>query len=345
MTLVPVDISGIVAGQTLIWNGTQFVKGSRTAGSAPRTSSSVNGLGAGAFDGEQAIIRVGTYPNIHEEPLSWSAAQARWLGEEHVLVTQGDTWAMDLGNRSGAQMLDWSVVDNPVPFGKSFALLSGSHNLSASNFNVGTGTGVITVDDTTSPHSFPFQATGTSGAYLRCRDNYITYTGKTSTTFTGCTVVQGSRGTIPDTEFVSQGYPGGWGFSIVSLAFAKQLADAGLRPQERLMSMMNSAPGEKKLSVAPYWFEYDAGDGTAAATVPPSGGLGASATLLSLALTGGTQANGERTFYLTANDWSDWPLTAPTKHFLVPRIIAKMESGATLGGSLLDTRLGIRWAS
>jgi len=353
MTDIPVDITGIQDGQTLIWNtATQkLIPGNRTAGSVPRTASSIASLGSGVFDGEQAIIRVGTYPNIHEEPLTWSGAENSWFGGEHVLVTQGDTWAMDSGNRSQAQMEDWSPIDNPVPYGQSYARIDGSLNLSSAAFNNdGSPSGTITVDDTTSPHSFPFvDAAGGNGTYYRIRDNYIIGEVGSGTTLINCAVVQGSRGTIPDQEFVRQGYPGGWGFSSVSLAFAGLLVAAGLHVQERLMSLCNSTPdngsGEKQYSMAPYWYQYDPGDGTANPSIPPTGGLGVSAVLLSPVGSGGVSTSSERDFFLSANDWSDWPLAAPSKHFLIPRIVGKTPAGAYTSGSCLDTRLGVRWAS
>lgn len=342
MPQVPVDLAGIAVGKTLIWDGTKLVPGNRVAGSAPRTAGSIAGLGPGAFDGEQAIVRVGVYPNVHEEPVFWSLAQTRWIGEEHVLVTQGDTWAMDLGNRSGAQLLDWSAVDNPVPFGKSFASLTAAPDLSSAAF--AGGTGVLTVDDTTSPHSAPFTDSSDAASYLRIRDNYLTHTGRTGTTLTGCTLVQGTGGVIPAGEYVAQGWTGGWGFSAVSLAFAAELVAAGLGLQERLMALMNSSPLDHKLTIAPYWFQYDPGDGTAPPTIPPTGGLGVSAGLTSLDGTGDT-GGAERAFTLTVNDWTDWPLADPTKHFLIPRIVGKMAAGSEMSGECLDTRLAVRWAS
>jgi len=357
MPQVPVDITGIQVGQTVVWDGSKLVPASRTAGSAPRTAATVAALGPGAFDGEQALIRVGTYPNLHEEPLTWSDTASRWFGNEHVLVTQGDTWSMDLGNRSSAQRLDWSPIDNACPWGHAHGQLTSSVNLASSNFNPGTGTGVLTVDDTTDTtgHSFPFSdaSSGSSapGAYLRIRDCYLTHTGRTSTTLTGVTCVQGTRETIPAGEYVKQGYPSGWGFSAVTLAFCDSLVAAGLLPQENMMSLCNNGVGtsdaEKVLDIAPYWFQYDPGDGTAAPTIPPSGGMGVSAILNPPTGSGGAlMATQERDFAVSNNNWSDWPLADPSKHFMIPRICARAAaSGMILSGEVLDTRLGVRWAS
>ena len=355
MPQVPVDLTGIAVGQTLIWDGAKFIKGSRTAGSAPRTATTIAGLGPGAFDGEQALLRVGTYPNVAEEPLSWSDAENRWFGNEHVLITQGDTWSMDLGNRSAAQRLDWSPIDFACPWGHANGRLTSAVDLAATNFNPGTATGVLTVDDTTDTlnHSFPFSdassGSGTTGAYLRIRDCYLTHTGKTATTLTGVACVQGTRESIPAGERVKQGFPAGWGFSAVALAFADQLATAGLLPQERLMSLCNNGVGasdaEKQLEMAPYWYQYDPGDGTALPSIPPTGGMGVSAILAALPDTAGVLDTAERPFFMTSNGWTNWPLAAPTKHFLIPRMVGRGASGMILSGEVLDTRLAIRFAS
>ena len=319
----------------------------------------INALGA-KDDGDLAIVRVGTWPNVQDEWLFWNEAADKWVGEEKIIVNQGDSWAMDLSNRTGAQMLDWSYVDNAIPFGKAHAIIVGPLDLSASAFNPGTATGTITVDDTSSPHSFPFTSAGGGfgggeGWYAQIRDNYITYTGKTGTTLTGCAVVQGAREVIPDGEYVTQGYPAGWGTTVTALLNCATLYDAGMELQERLASLMNSSSPnpdisltEKTFTIAPYWNQYNPGDGTGwtfpSENIPPAGGIGVSATLASLAGTGGS-LGGERSFFVTTNGWTDWPLAAPTKELLVPHIVGKMASGAVYSGSMLDTRLGVRWVA
>ena len=315
----------------------------------------INALGA-KEDGDLAIVRVGTWPDLYDEWLFWNADEDKWIGEEKIIVNQGDAWAMDLSPRTAAQLLDWSYFDDAVPFGKAHAIITATCNLAASNFDTGTATGVITVDDTTSPHSFPFTDEGggtPEGWYAIIRDNFITYTGRTSTTLTGCAVVQGSRESIPAGVYVTQGFPGGWGLSATYLIFADTLFAAGMQLQERLASLCNSSAAyaatsmtEKTMTIGPYWNQYDEGDGSEWSwppdNIPPAGGMGVSATLDTLASTGGT-VGGERSFFVTTNEWTDWPLTTPTKKFLIPRIVGKMASGAAWPGSILDTRLGVRW--
>jgi hypothetical protein len=350
MSQKTVDLTGIQDGDSLIWNATsgKFVVGPPLVQSLAIAypGQTIANLPTTPADGTKVVVRVGSGVNTHQEVMRYSSASALWIGEaEYVIVTQGDTWAMDLGNRSASQMLVFSPVDNAVPYGKSHDLLAGSTNLSAAAF--AGGTGVVTVGDTTSPHSFPFTASGT----IQIRDNFVTYTGLTSTTFTGCTLVQGSGGTIPANEWVTQGYPGGWGFNVTSVLFADDLFAAGLRIQEKVAALMNSAPGEFKMTVGTHWQQYDPGDGTNPPTIPPSGGMGVSNTITSLDNTGGTQG-GERDFYMTEMvdgsgnpTWKNWPLALPTKHFLVPKVVAKMASGALTSGSVLDYKHTIRWVA
>jgi hypothetical protein len=315
------------------------------AGGAMKIGATIAAIGNGSTDGEPAILRVGTWPNITDLPLKWDAANSRWVSEEFVLITQQDSWAMDLGNRKGTDLVQWSAVENAVPFGKAFSLLTAATDLSAAAFSGGTG--VVNVEDTTSPHSFPFAGAGGSGGagFLQIRDNFISYTGKTGTTFTGCTLLQGSGGVIPIGEYATQGYPGGWGLVVDVLNNVDLLWAAGMHIQERLNSLMNHGPGNKVMQIAPYWMQYDPGDGTSALmTIPPSGGIGVGAALAS---TQGEAVgwNQERTFYLTPNEFSDWALPAPTKRFLVPRLVGKMAAGAVSSGEILDTKLAVRWAS
>lgn len=343
MAQVPVDLTGITVGQTLTWDGTKLIPGDRAQASLTKTGTTRAELGTGSADGDPAVLRIAG----HEELLYWDSGLGKWVGEQRPLITQQDSWAMDVGNRSGAAMIDWSPVDNAVPFGKSHALLTASVDLSAAAF--AGGTGVIVCDDLTSPHSFPFQAAGAAGAYLQIRDNYITYTGRSGTQFNGCTVVQGSKGTIPAGEYAVQGYPGGWGVVATPVPYASAMWAAGFQLQERLTSMMNSGPGDVKIHIAPYWYEYDPGDGTQPPALPMTGGLGVSASLASLTGSGVTVGStGERAFKLTVptvgDGWTDWPLAAPSKQTLVPRLVAKMDAaGLVSSGELLDTMLVTRW--
>jgi hypothetical protein len=357
MTLIPVDTTGILTGETLQWNGVKFVRGPAIADAAIVATTRA-GLGSPTIDGRHGIIRLGTSPNVYEEHFFWDLAHTKWVGTEKVIVTQQDNWAMDLGDRNATDLLNWSAIQNAVPYGKAFAIIQGALNLSASNFDPATHTGVITVDDTTSPHSHAFTDSGGAGGsppqsnYLFVRDNIIAYTGRTSTTFTGCQVVQGPRGTIPTKEYITQGFVGGWGFVVEPIHNAAALFAAGFQLQERLTCLCNSSffispATEKKLNVAPYWYQYDPGDGQLPPQrqVPPSGGLGVSAILQSPSGSSPGAPGAERSFYVTMNSWSDWPLADPTKFSLIPMMVGKMEASGVYSGSILDTKLTVRWTS
>lgn len=372
------------------------------------TMAAINAQGAKTA-GELAILRVGSWPNRHEEWFYWdpaAGASGLWVARERIIVTQSDGWAMDLSGRTGPQMLDWSYVDNAIPFGKAQAIIQGGVNLASSNFDPATSTGVINVDTTASTHSYPFRgipsvanvaalpadliaasgrplwlvldagsgtpaiynwsgsawvqvATITSGNLLggmiQIRDNFIRYTGITTNSFTGCSVIQGSRENIPAGEWVVQGSPGAWGFQVAHVPMVASMYAAGARLQERLDALMNNAPanaaipiGEKKMTIAAYWNQYSPGDGSnwpwPPAQVPPVGGMGVGIQLQSLDNTGGS-IGGERNFYLTGGTWTDWALATPTKEYLIPRIVGKMEAGAIYTGSTLDTKLTTRWVA
>ena len=349
-----VDLTGLQPGDTIVCATTSpavtFEVGPALvqAIAIDYPSQDVSDLPATPAGGTKATVYVGTAPNRHQETLRYNATLAKWISEaEPIIMTQQDSWAMDLGNRSGAQMLDWSPVDNPVPYGKAFTTLNGSVDLSNANFNNdGSPAGTITVVDTTNADSHgsgPFASTS-AGAYLKIRDNFITYTGKTSTTFTGCAVVQGARGTIPTGEWVSQGYSGGWGFNTTSIPFADDMYAAGLELEINFITMMNSGPNEKNMTLGVYWEQFDPGDGVIQLTIPPSGGLGVFPQLVSVDGSGGANSS-ERSFYLTepTTEWQLWSLTAPTKKFLIPRVIGKMESGVESTGQCLDTKVAYRW--
>lgn len=305
---------------------------------APKVGTTLAQLGTGA-DGQMGILRLGSWPNLHEIYLTYNAGDGQWVSDEIVLVTQGDTWAMDLGNRSGTNLLDWSLVTNVIPYGRVYTVLNGNHDLSDASFN--SGTGVLTVNSTTSPKGQPFADSGT----VLIRDNIITYTARTSTTLTGCTVTGGTKGVIPSTVDVIQNYPGGFGMVVATLPFAVEAYAAGFHLQERMTALINAAPnpGTQRLRVAPYWFEYNVGDGVGTVPVPVSGGLGLSAELVGGTNPGGAGKDAERTFFWAENPWTDITQFTPTKRYLTPRIAGKMDAGAIDTGQVLDAKLGVRW--
>jgi hypothetical protein len=319
--------------------------------SARTIASSLSALNA-AFavkpNGALGAIKVGTWPNEHFELLEWDSTArsgaGAWIGEQAEVVTQSDTWAMDLRDKTGAQLTAYAPITEAVPYGGPMAILSGSHDLSAAAFTGGTG--VVSVG-AKAGHAIDFAGAPDT---LRIRDNYISYTGisgaQTSPfTFTGCTRTSGSGGTVPSGVIVSQGRPGGFGFVVSPVPFAGELWAAGLRLQEKLFAHLNASAEiveGKQLTIAPYWYNFNAGDGSIAATAPPSGGL-AFGNALTGPVTPGGLVVGERQFYLTENDWADAPLTSVTKRYLIPQMCGKMAASAIGTGQVLDAVLRTRW--
>lgn len=297
-------------------------------------------------NGTPGAIQVGTWPNSHRELLEWDSAAnggaGGWIGTPIDVITQSDTWAMDLRDKSGAELVDWAPILEAVPYGGPMAILDGAHDLSSAAFTGGTG--VVTCESVQPPAGHAERTFDSPNGRIRIRDNYITYTNVTALTFTGCTTVGGSGGTVPDGLIVSQGRPGGFGLVTATIPFAGDLWGAGLRLQEWLLSHMNASPeaGNPKLTIAPYWFELDDADGFPALAAPPVGGIGLSTQLQGPASSGGG-IYGERNFYLVDTDWQTWPLPMITKRHLVPKLYGKMEAGAKETGQLLDTVLRLRW--
>ena len=157
---------------------------SRSSGSAPGPTSTTNGCSG---------TPTTTSGSARRRSSSTRATPGRWTSP----------------TAPAAQLSDWSYVDSAVPFGKAHAIIDGPLDLSASTSTPALRPGRSPSTTPTSPHSFPFTDSGGTGTnpdeantYAVIRDNYITYTGKTSTTLTGCAVVQGTRGSIPDGEYV-----------------------------------------------------------------------------------------------------------------------------------------------
>lgn len=325
-------MSGLPSGQSSSSGG-----GSSTPLIA-KAATTVAGLGVGSYDGQPGILRIGTWPNLHEELLKWNSGLNKWVGDSFNVLTQSDTWAMDLGNRSGAQLVDWSLVTNPIPYSRHYTSLNGAQAANSATINA----------NARYANAGDFAASGT----ILIRDNIINYTGISGTqsapfSFTGCTLASGSGGTIPTGVDIVQGFPGGYGIQAVAVQYATELWSAGLRLQEKLLSFMNGSPeagGGKALAIAPYWYEYSSGDAQIPPALPLTGGIG-----LSASLTGTTAPNGnkaaERQFTWAENPWSDWAAGTPTKRYLYARLAGKMASASTDTGECLDTTLRMRWIS
>ena len=308
-----------------------------------RVGTTLAALNAGGTpaDGELGILRLGTWPNLHEEYLYWvSGSPGRWLGEEKIVATQGDTWAMDLGNRSGTDLVNWTRIMQAIPYGKSYTVTVGSQNVSA--------IGTLNVAETRPANGTTILGKSkgfTTTGRLVVRDNLLEYTGKTNTSFTGVTFLAGSGGTIPAGVDVLWGFPGGYGFVCVPVMFANDLWATGLRLQEKAICLMNDEPGmAHQLNVAPYWREFNSGDGDTESEYAV-GGMGLSAQLRQATAADGGDKINERSFHWTENAWADWAAGTPTKRYLMPTIMGKMDAGAFDTGQVLDYRLAVRWRS
>lgn len=356
------DISGIQPGDTIVCTQKtptiKFGPGPATVQSLTldlNAGDTVADLPSQPADDSNLLVKVGTGSGREKKRLRYDADDDAWYDEPLAITSQGDSWAMDMGGYPKADRTGWQRLLHPVPYGVPFALLNGSHDFSASNFDSGTHTGVVTVDDTTDSghHSEPFAETSAGGGYGRVAGILFSYLAKTGTTFTGCAVVAGTRATVDSGEYVSQGRDGGYGFNNLPLSNVGAMFEAGFIIQEQIVALMNSAAGGKKLSVGVYWNQYDAGDGIIPPTVPMSGGMGVGNVVISdetrYSQTVPAQVHAERPFYMMetldsgAPEWLDWKLAAPTKKFLVATIVGSHEAGVDHSGSTLDTKVQVRY--
>lgn len=326
-----------------------FPSGGGGGEGAIRGTSVANILSQSPVDGQHCILNIGTWPDLHEEHLTYySASGGHLLGQPQRVIQQLDSWAMDLGNRTRTGMADWSRFRQGIPYGKAYTRVSTPFNLADASF--GNGTGVIpavetrTANGTTIPgKSLGFANSGTVLIY----NAIINYTGKTNTSFTGCTMVSGEVITVPAGADITWGFTGGYGTDSIPVSYAGALYAAGLHLQEWFKAMINDEPGgAHQLTVAPYWSEFNSGDGDTHSD-QAVGGIGVSSQLkLSTSADGGNPDN-ERSFHwIDTNGWVDLNLgTTPTKRFLTASLMGKMDTGAFASGECLDANLFVRWAS
>jgi hypothetical protein len=339
---------------TITWKNIPLGGG---GGTPTRVGASVTELNAPGVpeDGALGEIRLGAWPNRHSLPLIYDASISKWASEEITVIRQLDPMTMDLGNRSGSELLTWTKIDNEAPYARSFTQTTAQIDLSSAAFAGGTGT--IPVHDTASDHSSnPFQP-GT----VWIRDNAISVGSVTPGvpgSLNNCTLVQGSGGIIPATVDVVQDYTGGYGLEPLVVKWAAEMYAAGFQIYEFLSSLMNPAPDGKRLSIAPYWRQFNDGDGATAprGTYLATGGLGLGNQIISGTNPGGDKASERSFFYTTAAvastatvggsvgaaGWQPSPIV-PTKRYIIPQLYGKMEAGAIDTGEVLDTKLSVKW--
>lgn len=241
---------------------------------------------------------------------------------------------------------------------------------------------VINVADTT---GFPTSGNASIGA----SSEPVSYTGKTGATLTGCgphfayaggeavkypritgvTLQFGTGGIthkgdpifnksptpiIPYAPVLGGGGdPGGWGTTTTPLDHVGEIWASGFRLEERLHAWMNGSMDFKRLSIAPYYLNYNTGEDFSYPSLsipPPAGLLGPGYTIL------GTDQHGagitspgsgtvvdERRFVHYEGDWALWSAAAPTKRVLWPLIYGKMPADANDTGQAYGVTLSLRW--
>lgn len=350
MTQIAVDLTGILAGDTLVWDAAQnrLIKG--PAAAAPKVIYLANGqtlanLGNGQVDGQIGIVRIGAEPDDAELRLRWRAASARWVGPEVEVATINDAWAVDgINQQPGDVQNAWYRPIHGV------AWYHGCRATLATDYVPGAVT--ITVKQLIAG---PFTATGK----LMLRGWTPSYTGITNNgdgTFTFTGVTNGPTVTLfanvtPVIPYdnANAGDAGGWGVTTHVLDHAKELWNAGFRLQERVpLVYMNGSQDLQAMDATLFWFQYEATVdlySTPSPYDPPSGALGKSITITGPADPHGPNRDDERGFEtITAYEsWVTWTAGAPTKRYLKPFLYHRMPAGAKDTGEMYNLHWLTRW--
>lgn len=300
-------------------------------------------LTAGDYDGQVGLLRVGTYPDDHTEELVWDGTASRWIGQPYPpMFTTTDGRGMDFHQHPLSHWRNaWARFDNGLPTAKSgarsFTVLASDTTLPAAT--IVTNSADLAVQ---SPIGPAFAASGT----IRIRDQLVTYTGRSGTSFTGCA---GGTGTFPGNATpITQGETAGWGTTCTPLDNVSTLWNAGLRLQERASSWINGSFDHITLSIAPYYWSRALGGGswTLPPTSNPSGGLGFGLTITGPADDFVTARETERPFDWIPSNWTDWTASAPTQRYLMAGLYGKMNNAAALdNGEAYGYALRHRWVS
>ena len=289
----------------------------------PTIASTKAGLGS-PTNGKVGIIRLGTYPDVHE--VEFVGDGTRWVAtREHVMISQTDAWGMDLSNRSLASFRNAYVrFYSGLPYGKAATFLSASYTAGSATMNVN--------------NTAAFASAGS----LQLRDQVITYTGKTANTFTGCS---GGTGTFPqDVTPITQGDVGGWGTEVTPLDQVAAMYAAGFTLEEKVNAYLNGSADNLAMTVAPYYFNYDPADDITPPPAAPASGLG-----MGLAVTGPATPGGagnrvaERNFNYQQSAWTAFAAGTPTKRYLHAALYGKMPAGANDNGEVYGYTLRLRW--
>lgn len=353
MALIPVDTTGIAAGDTLVWDGSKLIPG--PASVLPVIGADLVDLGT-PVDGKTGIVRLGSGDDVHEEIFIGDGSN--WIGRERVILTTTDSWAMDLSRCPIANFANaWAKFSGGV----GWQILGGRTALRSSTT---LPTGTINVKDWIG-YGGAIPASGT----VFIRDQLITFTGVVTTPgamqLTGCT---GGTGTFPAdiTPVIPAtianyggGDSGGWGTMVVPLDRCDELYDAGFVLEERANCWVNGSCDLKRMTIAPHYLNYDLGEDMGAAAnyprpnLPPIAGMlgpgiqlqGPPYDMAGYTVPGSHNRADERGFEQRHAAWTAWASADPTKRFLLPTLYGKMETGAQDNGEVYGYTLRVRWVS
>lgn len=331
----------------------------------PKLATDLVDLGPGLYDGHVGIVRIGTWPDMHEEQFVWSAEatpEPMWIGaREYVVLSALDAWAMDFARQPMSLLRNkWARPNGGVGW-----QVVGQR---------GYADEAVTLPDT-DIHviSAPGEAAWPSAGQFLLRDVLITYTGFTldgagpNGTFTGCSNNSAFNGRTFDAGHTpiipygaeAAGDHGGWGTSVVQLDRVGELWAAGFRLEERLDGFFNGTTDLTSVDFAPFYLNTDANENLGAAsnypalsksadTVPNLLGPGVTVTSPAYDMGGYTQPGthlpyDERGFERRTSAWMPWAAAAPTKRFLTPLLYAKHATAAKNNGECYSVNLMMRW--
>lgn len=336
----------------------------------PKLAATLAALGSGQYDGHIGIIRIGSGIDAYIEEFVWDSAArgggGGWVGkDEHIVMVTDDAWALDWTRQPISALRNaWARPNGGVGWARAgaAAIVRGDFVVPAS------GTFEIPVKD--------YGVTGLPPqGQLSVRSLIFAYTGLDTTLgakkFTGVTLVFGAPGVTLYGDYTpiipyaptegGGGDPGGWGTTPFPLDHVGEMWAAGFRLEERMQALMNGSQDLKRLSIAPWYLNYNLGEDFdypalqgvgGSAAPPPSTLLGPGVTLLGtdqpLAGIGPSGGTGtvidERSFNWVESNWVSWtPPSPPTKRVLVPVLYGRMPADAKDNGQAYSVTLALRW--
>lgn len=330
----------------------------------PKVASTLAGLGSGQYDGHVGIVRIGSGVDAYQEEFIWDttarSGAGGWIGtQEHIVLTTDDAWALDWTRQPLSAVRNaWARPNGGVGWARS-----GAAAILRTDFTIpGSGTINIPIDDAGAA-ALPPQGQVTMRGMVF---TYSAIAGSAGSQTLTCPAGQGTAGValkanytpiIPYSPVVGGGGdPGGWGTTVAPLDHVGEMWSAGFRLQERMHAWMNGSQDLKRLSIAPFYNNYNLGEDYLYPTIsdpPVSGMLGSPSpgiTLIGPAehMAGITSPGtgtvvDERRFQWVEGNWSTWASAAPTKRVLIPTLYGKMPADAEDTGQAYGVTLALRW--